>query len=45
MSDLNMDVAKLRSQIRLGESEIGRNINLDADIYIYIGEREREIQQ
>jgi hypothetical protein len=36
MSDLSMDAAKLESHTRLGQSEIGHIINLDADIYIYI---------
>ncbi len=34
MSDPSMDASNLGSEIRLGQSEIGRNLNLDADIYI-----------
>ena len=34
MWDPRMDASNLASHIRLGQSEIGRNVSLDADIYI-----------
>jgi len=43
MLDPSMDASNLGSDIRLGQSEIGRVLSLDADIYIYSkSRRERE---
>jgi hypothetical protein len=36
ISDLSIDAFNLISHIRLGQSKIGRILNFDADIYIYI---------